>query len=404
MMSATDQQHIDFENTQVAFAYRSNAELKKAYYMFKMLGYPSLVNLGKKVLIPAIEWGLPLQGLVKVTVFKQFCGGETVEESNDVIDRIKGYGVKAILDYSVEGNENEEEFEKATTKLLKTVRMAETQLAIPFAVFKVTALCRHKLLEKKSKNVDLTYEEEQEWTRVKQRVLRICEAGAQNAFPVMIDAEESWIQGGIDELCEEMMARFNKEKPLIYNTVQMYRHDRLEYLKNLYERAKKEKYFLGIKVVRGAYMEKERERAEEMGYPSPIQLDKAASDRDYDKAIEFIVDHIDDISLVAGTHNEASSKHLVDLMEAKELLPNDERIYFSQLYGMSDNLSFNLAHAGYNVVKYLPFGPVKEVLPYLIRRAEENTSVKGQTGRELALIQAELKRRKKEKPLMKEMP
>lgn len=404
MMSATDQQHIDFDNTQVAFAYRSNTELKKAYYMFKMLGYPSLVNLGKKVLIPAIEWGLPLQGLVKVTVFQQFCGGETVEESNDVIDRIKGYGVKAILDYSVEGNENEEEFEKATTKLLKTVRMAETQLAIPFAVFKVTALCRHELLEKKSKNVSLSYEEEQEWTRVKQRVMRICEAGAKNEFPVMIDAEESWIQGGIDELCEEMMARFNKEKPLIYNTVQMYRHDRLDYLKSLYERAKKEKYFLGIKVVRGAYMEKERERAEEMGYPSPIQLDKAASDRDYDKAIEFIIDHINDISLVAGTHNEASSKHLVDLMEAKELLPNDERIYFSQLYGMSDNLSFNLAHAGYNVVKYLPFGPVKEVLPYLIRRAEENTSVKGQTGRELALIQAELKRRKKEKPLMKEMP
>jgi proline dehydrogenase len=403
-MSTLDKNHIDFEDTQVAFAYRSNTELRKAYFMFKMLGFPTLVNLGKRILIPAIEIGLPLQGLVKVTVFNQFCGGETVEESNDVIDRIKGYGVKAILDYSVEGNESEDEFDKATDKLLKTIHMAETQLAIPFSVFKVTALCRHELLEKKSRNATLTYEEEQEWSRVKQRVLRICEAGAKNEFPIMIDAEESWIQGGIDELCEEMMARFNKEKSLIYNTVQMYRHDRLTYLKSLYERARKEGYYLGIKVVRGAYMEKERERAEQMGYPSPIQVDKKASDRDYDAAIRYIIDHIDYINLVAGTHNEASSKLLVDLMNERDIAPNDHRIYFSQLYGMSDNLSFNLAHAGYNVVKYLPFGPVKEVLPYLIRRAEENTSVKGQTGRELGLIERELKRRKEEKPLLKEMP
>ncbi len=403
-MSTLDKNHIDFEDTQVAFAYRSNTELRKAYFMFKMLGFPTLVNLGKRILIPAIEIGLPLQGLVKVTVFNQFCGGETVEESNDVIDRIKGYGVKAILDYSVEGNESEDEFDKATDKLLKTIHMAETQLAIPFSVFKVTALCRHELLEKKSRNATLTYEEEQEWARVKQRVLRICEAGAKNEFPIMIDAEESWIQGGIDELCEEMMARFNKEKSLIYNTVQMYRHDRLTYLKSLYERARKEGYYLGIKVVRGAYMEKERERAEEMGYPSPIQVDKKASDRDYDAAIRYIIDHIDYINLVAGTHNEASSQLLVDLMNERDIAPNDHRIYFSQLYGMSDNLSFNLAHAGYNVVKYLPFGPVKEVLPYLIRRAEENTSVKGQTGRELGLIERELKRRKEEKPLLKEMP
>ncbi len=403
-MSTLDKNHIDFEDTQVAFAYRSNSELRKAFYMFKMLSFPTLVNLGKRLLIPAIELGIPLQGLVKITVFNQFCGGETVEDSNQVIDRIKGYGVKAILDYSVEGNESEVEFDRATDKLLKTIRMAETQLAIPFSVFKVTALCRHELLEKKSRNVSLSYEEEQEWSRVKQRVLRICEAGAKNEFPIMIDAEESWIQGGIDELCEEMMARFNKEKSLIYNTVQMYRHDRLEYLKDLYARARKEGYYLGIKVVRGAYMEKERERAEEMGYPSPIQVDKKASDRDYDNAIRFIIDNIHYINLVAGTHNEASSQLLVDLMKERDIAPNDHRIYFSQLYGMSDNLSFNLAHAGYNVVKYLPFGPIKEVLPYLIRRAEENTSVKGQTGRELGLIERELKRRKKEKPLLKEMP
>jgi proline dehydrogenase len=391
---------IDFENTEVAFAYRSNRELRQAYYMFKMLGYPALVNLGKNMLVPAIEWGIPLQGLVKMTIFRQFCGGETVEESSEVVDRIKGYGVKAILDYSVEANQNEDEFEKTTKKLLETVKIAETQKAIPFAVFKVTGICRHELLEKKSRREILTHEEEQEWTRVKNRVLRICEAGAKNEFPVMIDAEESWIQGGIDELCEEMMARFNKEKPLIYNTIQMYRHDRLDYLKASFEKAQKEKYYLGMKVVRGAYMEKERERAQQMGYPSPIQTDKAASDRDYDKAIGFIVNNIDKIHLVAGTHNEASSKQLVDLMEAKNIAPNDDRIYFSQLFGMSDNLSFNLAHAGYNVVKYLPFGPVKEVLPYLIRRAEENTSVKGQTGRELKLIIQELKRRKEQKKLL----
>lgn len=403
-MSAQEQENIDFENTQVAFAYRSNSELRKAYYMFKMLGFPSLVGLGKKILIPAIELGIPLQSLVKLTIFNQFCGGETVEESNSVIDRIKGYGVKAILDYSVEGNEDESEFERATEKLLKTVRMAETQFAIPFAVFKVTALCPHELLEKKSRNASLSYEEEQEWTRVKQRVLRICEAGAKNDFPIMIDAEESWIQGGIDELCEEMMARFNKERSLIYNTVQMYRHDRLTYLQDLYDRARKEGYYLGIKVVRGAYMEKERKRAEQMMYPSPIQVDKKSSDRDYDAALRFIMIHIDYINLVAGTHNESSSRLLVDLMAEYNVAPNDHRIYFSQLYGMSDNLSFNLAHAGYNVVKYLPFGPVNEVLPYLIRRAEENTSVKGQTGRELGLIERELKRRKKEKPLLKEMP
>lgn len=390
---------IDFENTEVAFSYRSDAELKRAYYMFKMLGYPSLVSLGKKVLVPAIEFGLPLQGLVRATVFKQFCGGETVEESNDVIERIKAYGVKAILDYSVEGNANEIEFEKTTEKLLKTIKAAEIQDAIPFAVFKVTGICRHELLEKKSSGLALNKEENEEWNRVRERVTKICAAGAIKGFPVMIDAEESWIQAGIDELAEEMMARFNTEKALIYNTVQMYRHDRLQYLKDVYERSLEQKYFLGIKVVRGAYMEKERERAQELGYPSPIQPDKASSDRDYNAAIDFIVSHIDRINLVAGTHNEFSSSYLVNLMEEKQIVANDPRIYFSQLFGMSDNLSFNLAHYGYNVVKYLPFGPVKEVLPYLIRRAEENTSVKGQTGRELQLIVDELDRRKKSKAL-----
>ncbi len=390
---------INFDNTEVAFSYRTDGELKKAYYMFKMLGYPFLVSLGKKVLVPAIELGLPLQSLVRMTIFKQFCGGESVEESNEAIERIKAYGVKAILDYSVEGNQNEIEFEKTTSKLLKTIKAAEIQDAIPFAVFKVTGICRHELLEKKSAGLAFSKEEESEWDRVRERVTKICSAGAIKGFPVMIDAEESWIQAGIDELAEEMMARFNTEKPLIYNTIQMYRHDRLEYLKALHERAIKQKYFPGIKVVRGAYMEKERERAELMGYPSPIQPDKDASDRDYDAAVRYIVENIDYISLVAGTHNEASTMSLVNIMQEKDLAPNDPRIYFSQLFGMSDHLSFNLAHFGYNVVKYLPFGPVKEVLPYLIRRAEENTSVKGQTGRELQLIMTELQRRKELKKL-----
>ena len=278
-------------------------------------------------------------------------------------------------------------------EILRTVAVAKDRKEIPFSVFKPTGICRFALLEKKSAST-LNDAEQAEWARVEARMLRLCQAAYDAGEPILVDAEESWIQPAIDALVERMMERFNRERAIVYNTVQLYRHDRLAYLKAAHERAVKGGYFIGMKLVRGAYMEKERARAAEQGYPDPIQPDKAASDRDYDAALRFCVEHIDRISVVAGTHNERSSLLLARLMQERGLAHNDPRIHFSQLLGMSDNISYNLAAAGYNVAKYVPYGPVREVLPYLIRRAQENTSARGQTGRELGLILTEQKRRR----------
>lgn len=387
-------QALSFDNTEIAFKSKSNGELTQSYLLFKAIGYNWLVKAGPAMVNGALSIGLPITGIIKKTVFKQFCGGESMTDCNNTIDLLNSYDVGTILDYSVEGEEKEENFNATATETLETISKAKGNAKIPFGVFKVTGLGRFDLLAKVNAKQDLTSTEESEFARLKNRIYNICKTAHDSDVRIFIDAEETWIQDAIDDLATEMMAEFNKEKCIVYNTLQLYRHDRLAYLKTSYEHAKANNYYLGVKLVRGAYMEKERERAEKMGYPSPIQPDKAASDRDYNEALRFSVANIDRISICAGSHNEESSLLLTQLMAENGIAINDRRIYFSQLFGMSDHISFNLSSAGYNVAKYLPYGPVKSVMPYLFRRAAENTSVKGQAGRELSLISKEVARRK----------
>ncbi|MEQ9261656.1 MAG: proline dehydrogenase family protein [Owenweeksia sp.] len=384
---------INFDDTATAFVTKSNAQLRKAFYMFKMVGNSSLVALGKKATAFSMALGLPIKGLVKRTVYDQFVGGETIEECETIIELLYRYNVKSLLDYSVEGKETEADFEHTKNRLIDTIRFGGAHKAVPFAVFKVTGLARFALLEKVSEGKLLSEEETEEWLKAKERVKEVCQQAHDHKIAVLVDAEESWIQKAIDDLAEEMIRHYNRERVIVFNTLQMYRVDRLEYLRTLVDLANKENFYLGVKLVRGAYMEKERDRARQMGYPSPIQPDKAASDRDYDAGVAYVVENLEKGRLVAGNHNQDSCRKLADLMVEKDIPKDDPRIWFSQLYGMSDNLSFNLAKEGYNVVKYLPFGPVKDTLPYLIRRAEENSSASGQTSRELMLIQKEMRRR-----------
>lgn len=384
---------VDFNNTEVAFKPRSNRQLKKAYWLFRLVASKSMVGLGKYVTNFAMRMGLPIREAVKQTVYDQFVGGETIDECERIIDHLYQYGVYSLLDFSVEGKTSEIDFDYTKEKIKETICFAAEHEAVPFSVFKVTGIARFELLEKVSSGKMLTYEETEEWERVIERVRQICQEGYQQGVNIFIDAEETWIQQAIDDMAEEMMRTFNGERAAVVNTLQMYRADRLEFLKYSLEQARRDNFFLGVKLVRGAYMEKERLRARDMGYDSPIQPDKESTDRDYDAAVKFCFDNRDRISVVAGSHNEESAQKLVEMIENSEVERNDRRVWFSQLFGMSDNLSFNLAADGYNVVKYLPFGPVRETLPYLIRRAEENTSAGGQTGRELNLIQKELKRR-----------
>lgn len=386
---------IDFQNTEIAFKAKSNADLKRAHWLFRAIGKPWLVSSGSWLATTSLKLGLPVKGLIRATVFKQFCGGESIPACASAISVMNALGVQSILDYSVEGKETEKDFERTCEKTIETIRFGKDNPGLPLAVFKPTGMSRNALMEKVSNGQALTPAEEQEWGRVRERFRRIAKTAAELRQPVMIDAEETWIQPAADALAEELMKEFNTDGCWVYTTLQMYRHDRLEYLRKLGAWGREQGIKVGVKIVRGAYMEKERDRAEELGYPSPIQPDKTSTDRDYNEALRYILDNLDLFYLVAGTHNEESAGLLVKLMEEKGTDKRDPRVYFSQLYGMSDHISFNLAAAGYHVVKYLPFGPVEDVLPYLIRRAEENTSVAGQTGRELRLIREELRRRKK---------
>jgi proline dehydrogenase len=393
-VNAQSATNLSFEDTEIAFRSKSNRDLQRSYLLFKAIGYNWLVKAGPPLVDLAFKIRLPIKGLIKQTVFKQFCGGESMNECDVVMDHLHRFGIGSILDYSVEGKEEETEFEHTAEETILTVIKAAGNPKIPFCVFKVTGLARFDLLAKVNAKENLSTDEQHEFDRVKERVERICRKAYDSNVRIFIDAEESWIQDTIDGLAREMMLKFNREKVTVYNTVQLYRHDRLAFLRHSYEDALKHNYFLGIKLVRGAYMEKEAARAEEKGYRNPIQPDKASSDRDYNAALTFCVERIDRISICAGTHNEQSSMLLVQLMQQKGIRPDDKRICFSQLFGMSDHISFNLSSAGYNVAKYLPYGPVQSVMPYLFRRAAENTSVKGQSGRELTLISKEVRRRK----------
>ncbi len=386
---------ISFNNTEIAFKSKSDKDLKRAFRLFKIVGIPFLVKIGKPITNIAIQLKLPIQGIIKRTIFKQFCGGETIPDCQEKIDELANSGIGTILDYSVEGKVKEEDFDATTEEIIAALDKGFNNPKIPFGVFKVTGICRFDLLEKINSTTEkLNDKEKAEYQRLLQRIEKISSRANERKTPVFIDAEESWIQDGIDRIAYEMMAKYNKEEAYIYNTIQIYRHDRLEHLKKQTSIAKDNGYKLGIKLVRGAYMEKERARSLEKSYPSPIQKDKASTDNDFNLALVWLVENIDDISFCAGSHNEDSNILLTTLMQEKGIESTDKRIHFAQLLGMSDHISYNLAYNNYNVAKYVPYGPVNEVLPYLLRRADENTSVAGQTSRELSLIIQETKRRK----------
>ena len=392
--------NISFDNTENAFEYKSNKELKSAKFLFSTMGYPWFVQLGTRLTPFIMKTGLPVHGIIRKTIFKQFVGGETLEETANVGAVLGKYGVQVILDYGVEGKEGEDSFDHATEEFIRVINYAATQTNIPFISIKVTGLARFALLQTLNEAPRLRsgihdHEVEiDEWDRVRERMYAICEIAAEKNVGVLVDAEESWIQDPIDRLTMEMMEIFNKQKVVVYNTIQLYRHDRLHFLKLSHQIAQQKGFKLGVKLVRGAYMEKERARAKEMGYPSPIQPDKEASDKDYDLAIRYCIDHLDQIAVIIASHNEASNLLTAELLDQKNIPHNHPHIHFSQLYGMSDNITFNLAKEGFSVSKYLPFGPIRDVIPYLMRRAQENSSVSGQTGRELSLIKRELARRK----------
>ena len=387
---------ISFDNTEVAFSSKSNRDLKRAYWLFRIISSPSIVKFGKGATNLALNLRLPISAPIKATIFRQFCGGETIVECDQTIANLGKFGIGTILDYSVEGKTSDEDFDQTVEIIIQTIHRAANDPHIPFAVFKVTGIGRHDLIEKAStKGYTPTSVEQAEINVIIARIDRICQAAHEAGTPVFIDAEESWIQDAIDQWTFDMMLKYNKEKCIVFNTLQMYRHDRLAFLTDCLNLAKENKVKYGIKLVRGAYMEKERARATEKGYPSPIQANKADTDKDYNAALKVILENRFVFSLCAGTHNEASSALLMQMMQEAQIDPQSEQFYFAQLLGMSDHISYNVAHEKYRVAKYVPFGPVKEVLPYLLRRADENTSVAGQTGRELSLIMKELDRRAK---------
>ena len=383
---------MDFSDTEIAFKSKTNAQLIKARWLFRTFNWPWLVRNGPAFATKALKLNLPVKWAVKSTIFEHFCGGEDIYECRKTIENLSKFKVKSILDYSVEGEKNENGFDYTCSEIQRTILEAKGNSNIPFSVFKTTGIAPFELLAKSDAGDAMSETEEAYLKMAKERFQRICLTAYENQVRLFVDAEESWIQKTIDCWTEEMMALYNKDTAIIYNTVQMYRHDRVDYIKSLYEKSKQENFFIGLKIVRGAYMEKERERALQMAYPSPIQPNKEASDKDYDDAVFYCLDK-PTVFICAGTHNETSCRKLAGWMDERGITKNDPRFYFSQLLGMSDNLSFNLAAAGYNVAKYVPYGPIISVLPYLGRRAQENSSIKGQTGRELSLIEKELKRR-----------
>jgi proline dehydrogenase len=383
-----------FNNTQVAFSLKSDNELNRAYFLFKMIANPGLVKIGTALTNFALKLNLPVQGLIRATVFDHFCGGVSEKDCLKVVDSMFTKGVSSVLDYSVEGKEDEAHFDDAMQMALKIIDFAKEKKSIPFVVFKPTGFGRFELYEKLGEGKALNENEQSEWNRAVARFDKVCNAAQKNDILLLIDGEESWMQDASDDLVETMMRKYNKDKCIVFNTLQMYRWDRLDYLKQLHEKAKTDGFYIGMKLVRGAYMEKENKRAEEKGYKSPICESKEATDKNYDAAALYMMQNIEKMAIYLGTHNEDSSYKMLELMQKSGISNNDPRIWFGQLYGMSDNISYNLAENGNNISKYLPFGPVKDVMPYLIRRAQENTSVAGQTSRELNLLKTERDRRK----------
>jgi proline dehydrogenase len=405
---------VSFEDTATAFAYKDARALRRAHLLFRAMASPALVRLGIGATTWAMRVGLPVDGIIRATLFPQFVGGETLEETAPVADMLGDHGVQVILDYGVEGGGGSEAaLDHACGEFLRVVEYAATQPNIPFISIKVTGIARYALLEKLDRSVEVhagplmrRYEaalaslsdaERAEWGRVHERLARICSTAADRGVGVLVDAEETWIQDPIDVLTMLMMDRFNRGRAVVFNTAQLYRHDRLAFVRDSIEAAQGRGFVLGLKLVRGAYMEKERARAARLGHPSPIQPDKASTDRDFDEAMRRCLGDLDNVSVIIASHNEHSNLLATELLRELGHAADHPHVHFSQLYGMSDNITFNLARAGCRVSKYLPFGPIRDVVPYLLRRAQENTSVAGQTSRELALIRREVARRRSER-------
>ena len=391
---------LSFNNTETAFAYKTSKELNRGRFLFGTMNYPWFAAIGVRLTPFLMKTGLPVHGIIRQTIFKQFVGGETLEETSEIARKLGEYDVQVILDYGVEAKQGEKNFDETKDQIIHNIEYAATQPNIPYISIKITGIARFGLLEtlnsapRLRSGVHDHEAEDAEWNRVRDRMYDICEKAAEKNIGVLIDAEESWIQDPIDRLSVEMMEVFNRERCIVFNTIQLYRHDRLNFLKMYHSISRQRGFILGLKLVRGAYMERERARAVQMGYPSPIQQDKSFTDGDFNTAVEYCIDNINEIATVIATHNEYSNLRAAELLDAKGLPHNHRHVHFSQLYGMSDNITFNLAKAGYSVSKYLPFGPIRDVIPYLMRRAQENSSINGQTSRELLLIKSELKRRK----------
>jgi len=383
-----------FDNTETAFQLKSDSELERAYFLFKMISKEPLVKIGSAVTKFALNINLPVEGLIRSMVFDHFCGGVNERDCMSTVDRLYDVGVSSVLDFSVEGKEEETQFDATANKVIELTEFAKNKMAMPFSVFKPTGFGKFKVWQKVTENEPLSESEKTGWKNIEKRYDRVSKVAHDNGIRLLIDAEESWMQDAADDLCEKMMEKYNRERPIVFNTLQCYRWDRLDYLKKLHQRAKMKGYKLGFKIVRGAYMEKENERAIEKGYKTPICESKKTTDDTFNEVLKYILENIDDIGLFVGTHNELSTYLTMDLMKEKGISKSDDRIWFGQLFGMSDHITFNLGAEGYNVAKYIPFGPVKDVMPYLIRRAEENTSVAGQTSRELTLLKKEKERRK----------
>ena len=383
-----------FENIKVAFSDKSDKDLNRAYLLFKTISSPFISKTLTAFVKVAMWLRLPINPIIRATVYKHFCGGTTIENSQETIDKLWESNIGTILDFSAEGKESEVDFNRAMKETISSIKKAKEESSIPFSVFKPTGLTKFSLLEKLSENKDLNENEKIENLNFRNRIGKICKTASENKVPLFIDAEESWIQNAIDDIAKEMMKKYNKKEACIFNTLQLYRNDRVDYLKFLLKEGKEKGYFIGLKLVRGAYHEQEIERAKEKGYPCPVHTIKENTDKDYNTALTICIENIDIISVCAGTHNEESSELLIQLLEKHNISKDDKRVYFSQLLGMSDHISYNAAKEGFNVVKYVPYGPVKDVLPYLIRRAEENTSIAGQMGRELTNIIEEKKRRR----------
>lgn len=388
---------LSFDDTSTAFAIRSDQELKQSHFLFSSMKYPWMVKIGTFFTAQALSLRLPVKGLIKKTLFKQFCGGESIEDCKHTIDQLAKFGVQTILDYSVEGKGNEQSYDATLEEAMRVATYGKTENNIAFCVIKLTGLGPSELMEKKQVGMELSDEEQVRYDQFEERVLELAKHTVDCGLRFMVDAEESWIQDEIDRIVVGLMRQFNQDKAAVYNTYQLYRHEALGNMHDHFDQVSQQGSYFGAKLVRGAYMEKERERAYQMEYPDPIQKNKAATDRDYNAGIAFGLNNIEQFGLCAGTHNEDSSALLAQLILDRGIDKNHKHLHFAQLLGMSDNISFMLAEKGFNVAKYVPYGPVEKVLPYLFRRAEENTSIAGQSGREINLVEKELKRRKAEK-------